>query len=319
MNLILKILLILSLVSTGFSADATIVLLDCVRCEGGDIHLGQIADIYGVDKLLVAKLNSIFLHESPAPGESVRINRFNVEMRMKAAGINTEKLYLRGSIETVVSNSGEAASQNILAAAAANFIESYYARRSERCEIGFRHLPELDDSHLSSAVLKVISSPAQRYRGNVVVVVGAFVDGRAVKKYPVSLMVRTYCRVLVTRKNLNKNQALLPKDFTMEKRETTRLHQLPVTSLNSLAGQQASRFISRGSVLTYNHMEPIPAIHRGDVVTITLQSENFLITAQGRARKSGGVGEMIPVINLSSHKEISARIIDSETVAVVYY
>lgn len=318
MKLILKILLVLSLASTGLSADATIIMLDYVRCDGGDIHLGQIADIFGIDKLLVAKLNSIYLYEAPAPGETVKINRFNIKMRIKAVGVDQAKVQIRGSLDTVISNSDKTASGNPLADAAADFIESHYASQSETCDIKFRHLPELDDSHSTGAVLKVITSPAQRYRGNVVVVVGAFVDGRVVKKYPLSLTVRTYCRVLVARKNLNKSQALLPGDFTMEKRETTRLRQSPITSLNNLAGQRASRFIWRGSVLTYNQMEPIPAVHRGDVVTITLQRENFLITAQGRARKSGGIGEMIPVINLSSHKEISVRIVDSETVVVVY-
>jgi len=85
-----------------------------------------------------------------------------------------------------------------------------------------------------------------------------------------------------------------------------------------LTGQQAARVIGKNSILTWNEKEPVPAIKQGDIITITLQADSFHITAQGRARKSGGVGETIPVVNLSSLKQIDAVIVDSNTVAVEY-
>lgn len=198
------------------------------------------------------------------------------------------------------------------------FLQSHFSTSGEKCQIEFRHVPYLNPENALQGTLKVLDAPHQDFKGNVVIVVGLCAEDKILRKYPVSVKVRTFAPVLVARRNIDKFQPLNAAYFTLEEKETTRLKQPPVTTLNDIANMQAARLLKNGSILTIDKIEPIPAVHKGDIVTITIEGEYFLITAQGRARKSGGIGEVIPVVNLSSLKEISARIVDSQTVIIDY-
>jgi flagella basal body P-ring formation protein FlgA len=58
----------------------------------------------------------------------------------------------------------------------------------------------------------------------------------------------------------------------------------------------------------------VPVIRSGQLVTIVAESDGFRMTVTGRAKSSGGVGDIIKVENLASRKQFPARILDSSTV-----
>jgi flagella basal body P-ring formation protein FlgA len=59
-----------------------------------------------------------------------------------------------------------------------------------------------------------------------------------------------------------------------------------------------------------------PLVKRGDLVMIVAESNGFKITTLGEVKKTGRLGERIPVANMDSKKILQARVIDANTVQV---
>jgi len=314
-----RILILLFFSIPLFAADATVSTRDWVISDTGEILLGEIADVFGVNRQLVAKLTSFYLCDPPGKGESLRLTRADIRRKLQNSGIDLSSVIFAGSYETVIAcETINNLPDNPMARAVTDFLHKHFAKTGEEFDLHFRHIPELSKKLPGDCDFQVVTSANQNFSGNVVVIVAAVSQGRTVKKYPVSLKIRVYKEVLVACNTLNRGALLSPGDFEMVKREITMMRESPVDSFDELLNQQAARVIGKNSILTWNEKEPVPAIMQGDIITITLKADNFHITAQGRARKSGGVGETIPVINLSSLKEIDAVIINSNTVAVEY-
>jgi flagella basal body P-ring formation protein FlgA len=301
-----------------FSTDATVVTREYVQCSESEVRLGDVADIFGLNRILVAKLHSVYLGEAPKEGETLKIIRPDIQRRLTISGIKSEQINLTGAFQTVVTNNSVPEVSNPLYAVIDNYLKGYFADSGEEYEVQFRHLPEPDIKATSGAVFKVSSAKEEKLRDNVVIIVSAFKNGKVIKSYPVSLKIRCFRRILVANQNINHHQILSPEMFSYERRETTRMLQPPLTNVDAVKGKWATRLISRGSVVTVDKIEPIPAIKQGDLVTIAFDAEDFQITAQGRARKSGLIGEEIPVLNLDSLKEINAKVRDARTVVVEY-
>jgi flagella basal body P-ring formation protein FlgA len=69
-------------------------------------------------------------------------------------------------------------------------------------------------------------------------------------------------------------------------------------------------------VLRTDLIELPPLVRRGNVVVIIAESDVLKVTALGEVKEKGRRGETIRVVNLSSKKEIYARVVDSNTVKV---
>ncbi len=319
MKSILTLLIVLVLAAISIATDATVISLDRVDAAGGrEVFLCDAASIYGPDRILVARLSSIFLCDAPNAGTSQKIYRTEIRRKIQAAGIDPGRVDVRGSLETVVVGSGGDSSGNPLVRVVVGFLEKYFLGTGEIFKVEFRRLPDLRKPQPAERNYRVIESRSQRYRGHIVVVVGEEVNGKVERRYPVSAEVRTFAKVAVAVRSVKKNEMLNPEDFSLDKRETTRLREPPVTDLSQFAGKRASRNLPRGSVVTIEEIESAPVIEQGDIVTLMVERGNFTITISGRARKSGGVGDLIPVVNLSSHKEVTARVVDAKTVIVEY-
>ena len=314
-----RILILLFLSVPLFASDATICTRDWVIWDAGEIILGEIANVYGVNRILVARLNSIYLGEAPKNGESFRLTRTDIKRKLENSGFDLSTINFAGSYETVIANETPTTlANNPIAITVTEFLHRHFAVSGVEFDIHFRHIPKLSKNHPRDARLEVVTSSNQDFRGNVVIIVAAVSKGQTIKKYPVSLKIRTYKEVLTALNTIDRGSVLLPIDFELMKKETTQLREQPVSSFEEIVDQQAARVIGRNSIITLNEMEPIPAIRQGDIITISLKTESFYITARGRARKSGVVGETIPVVNLLSLKEIEAVVVDSNTVAVKY-
>ena len=71
-----------------------------------------------------------------------------------------------------------------------------------------------------------------------------------------------------------------------------------------------------GNVLTRNHVEFIPVIHRGDEVVLVARSNMLAVSARGEAMQEGGIGERIRVKNSDSGKVVYGQIVDASTIRV---
>ena len=71
-------------------------------------------------------------------------------------------------------------------------------------------------------------------------------------------------------------------------------------------------------MLRSDQMDLPPVIRRGDVVQVVAESDTLRITTQAVAQDSGGVGEMIRVMNARSRQNIHAEVVNGQTVRVTF-
>ena len=74
--------------------------------------------------------------------------------------------------------------------------------------------------------------------------------------------------------------------------------------------------INPGRVILTDMVDLPPVIKRGDLVNILAVMGNMTVTALGKAKRDGRRGELIPVVNVDSGKEVIAQVRDSHTVVV---
>jgi flagella basal body P-ring formation protein FlgA len=65
-----------------------------------------------------------------------------------------------------------------------------------------------------------------------------------------------------------------------------------------------------------DYLERVPLVKSGQMVAIIAENDVMRITAVGKARNSGAEGDLIMVQNMSSLKDIPARVIDANSVKV---
>lgn len=89
-----------------------------------------------------------------------------------------------------------------------------------------------------------------------------------------------------------------------------------IVSADSLVGQTPRRGISALKPVSLGEIVMPPAVKKGELVTMTLQSDIIQLTAQGRVLQTASVGDVVRVINTSSNQTIEAIVTGPRTVAV---
>ena len=89
-----------------------------------------------------------------------------------------------------------------------------------------------------------------------------------------------------------------------------------VTDPKQLVGMTARRPLRANQMLRMSDIAMAPAIHRGTMVTLMVQTENMTLTAQGRALEDAAIGQPIRVINTMSNKPLTGVVKDQTTVVI---
>lgn len=140
------------------------------------------------------------------------------------------------------------------------------------------------------------------------------VNGSVEKNLPVRLLVDARTDMLVATRQLLAGTILGADDLAVQKRDIAQAGGLHIRSLDDALGKKLKTTVRSGSPLRSNQLEKIPVVRSGQLVTIVAENAGMRITVTGRAKSSGGVGDLVRVENLNSHKEFSGRVVDSTTV-----
>lgn len=313
------ILMVIALGLPVEAKDATVVPHEFVAASGGDIFLGDIADIFGLNNQLVARLSSLFISCIPEKDEVMKFNRNDLRRRIEAGNIDLRRVSIQGPLETVVVNKNFAFDSGYLKNQVEQYIIANFQGSGVTCEIEFRHLPSMDRLPKGNLELRVLKSPTQNFVGSIVVSVGVYNEIKLVKKLPVSVFVRTFQNILAANTRLGRHEIISAENTKLMRKETTRIRGSALTELPANTVYRTKRLVHKGEILTDAIVESPPLIERGDKIVLTVLTENMKITLPGRARQSGGIGDLIEVVNLNSRKLLTGCIVDERTVVVDFW
>ncbi|MCP5158862.1 MAG: flagellar basal body P-ring formation protein FlgA [Gammaproteobacteria bacterium] len=131
-----------------------------------------------------------------------------------------------------------------------------------------------------------------------------------------SANIRVYDRVLVARRFLRRGSILSASDLQPERRELSTLPGGYETDPQKLIGQQLQRALMVGTVISPRAVKILPAIQRGETVTLVAGQSGIEITSSGIALDDASIGERLRVRNESSQRVVEGKVTADRRVEV---
>ena len=139
-------------------------------------------------------------------------------------------------------------------------------------------------------------------------------DGKEQGQVKMSGDLRLFGTVLNTTKRLNRNDIIGNDDIVAKRQDISMLDAGLIQDPKQAVGQKLKISLPAGAVLYAQTVDAPSLVNRGERVTIMAKSQAIQITAPGEARNSGALGEMVRVKNLTSRREIQARVLSAGVV-----
>ncbi|MBJ6724820.1 flagellar basal body P-ring formation chaperone FlgA [Geomesophilobacter sediminis] len=152
--------------------------------------------------------------------------------------------------------------------------------------------------------------------GNTSLAVVIRVDDQVKRNLTVPVEVEALTDMVIANRTLERGEVVQSSDVSVAKRDLAKVGGRFCRDVSEVVGLQVKSAIGGNSPMRRDYLERVPLIKSGQMVTIVAENAVVRITASGRAKTSGAAGDLIAVLNLSSQKEIAARVVDSSTVQV---
>lgn len=154
--------------------------------------------------------------------------------------------------------------------------------------------------------------------GSISIAVLARQKDRVLRNIPVRVDVEALADTVVTLQQINYGELISAADVVLQKREITYNSHLAARTIDEVVGKKSRTTLRANQPVRADQVERVPLVKSGQIVTIVAENDVMKISVSGKARSSGAEGDMIRVQNLTSLKEIPARVIDASTVQVAF-
>ncbi|MCD4652155.1 MAG: flagellar basal body P-ring formation chaperone FlgA, partial [Candidatus Cloacimonetes bacterium] len=140
-------------------------------------------------------------------------------------------------------------------------------------------------------------------------------NGKPVEHFTVIAMLKTYAKVMLLKTAKRRDETVTLLDVSLINSDVTYSNNA-LTDTLSLKEIITSRYIPAGTMLTTRNMKKIPAVKRGADVRVLVQCGSVGLDTRAKAKQSGYIGEIIKCENPRSKQTFSAKITDTNTVAI---
>ena len=287
-----------------------------VQVDDEKILLGHIAKIEGSDPQMIHTLNGIVVGRAPLPGNSRKLDGARIKTRLKHNRIDLAQLVLDIPPSITVSRSFIEVSPEKIKGLVSDYISANLLAGNSNASIksiqvsGGLRLP-------SARITYEVTAPRDRdLVGQVPFAVNFDVNGKLYKKVWTTVTIEVLAEVVITKKPLGRHKPITEDDIMVLEMDLARVPADVITDPEAVLGKRTKRAIGSKTVLRANLVEFPPLVKRGDVVVIVAETNGLKITALGKVKKKGALGDRIPVVTFESKKVLYARVIDSNTVKI---
>jgi flagella basal body P-ring formation protein FlgA len=277
--------------------------------RGDAVTLGQIASFDPAGHPRAAALKKVEVASAPAPGNSHRFNRRFLDYKVGSAvaGLGDE-VTLRTPESLVVHRTA----QVVTSARMEEILRDHILKSAPwpEKEITLESIRVPDDVALPEGALRwdIRENGNADYLGNVSATLTFYVEGRQIRRVPVSARVSITREVLRAVRRIERGDLIVEGDIAQTLETSMRLSGDTLVDAEAVVGKRAARSIRSGSTLTADMVEDPPVVERGSAVFILAESESLRITTRGEALEEGRHGERIRVRNLQSGKEFFSTV-----------
>ena len=318
-----SLILVLStfiLIPNVSASKVEINLMDKVTLDEEVITFSNVSTVTGDDVELVNIINDIEIGNTPAANIARRIDTDFMKMRLKSSNINVSDVTFTNAKSVLVSVESTKISGLEITQKAKEYLSDFLPVDDREATIELVRMPgdQWIPRKRDKINLDVSLVDTSKDRGNIKLIVSASSNGKRFFKIPVSFKVRVFEYVAIAKRKIARNQQLTKGNMFMARRETTKIRGLAFSSREDLIGNVASVPILPYTILTENMVEIPPTMKQGSVVKIIIKSSGFSIVTKGLAQQTGYTGEVIKVKNMDSKKMLYGKIVDSDSVQIIF-
>jgi len=300
----------------AFAANTRIALRDSSSVSADIIRLGQIAEISGAHKSV---LDTLIVGNSAPAGTTRFLLRSNIltaipeEIRRGTNITGSERI----RVSTVSQSVPFAKLAEIAAELLAPRLTSNENVRSE-LSFEFAQGAEVNIPLGEFEVILGNMERVQNFRGRFQVPLVVVQDnGQRRTRVSINALVRMTANVGVATRNMTRGDAFSADFVEFRSLDITNLQGTPLFEMPRRDEFMIVGVIREGAVITNRHIAPRPAVEVGSAITMITSGSFGRVSATGRARSAGGVGDVILVENINSNKLIRGRIIQPGVVEIV--
>jgi flagella basal body P-ring formation protein FlgA len=303
----------------GESAPRTKISLEfktqaSVRQEA--IYLSDIATIQGAPRSWVDRVKQLKIKAAPPVGEILILSREEVAWKIHQANLAGVVSLNEIPDQIEVAREGRWVEREEILSMLESHLRNRIPDRTKDIQVrdlqgGEKIIVPLGS--LSSAA----TFPEQAHRGGPLSITMTLrVDGREMQKVRLQARVEIYGPVLAAKNQLKRNQDIGERDVEIVQKNLSLLPPDVLTDPREVQGKRMTLTVNSQEVLRASMIETPPLIKKGDRVILIVENEYFKISAFGEAKEDGRKGERVKLMNITSQKEVSGRVLDAHIVHV---
>ncbi|TQV73404.1 flagellar basal body P-ring formation protein FlgA [Exilibacterium tricleocarpae] len=297
---------------SGDNADAAITLSFKTGAvvQATTYTLGDVADIE-TDVEQRRQLQGLPLGLAPRPGQQAHVRRIDVDRQIaRHFPALVASLRWRGETRTRIRATGVPYATAAAVQQAQTHLEDWLRPRFPTAVVTPVRA-QTQSLLVPAGALEVRPrlSTAVRLAQRICVWVDIFVDANRFQTLPVWFAVQAPAPVLTARRGLPARHTPTAGDLRAEVIDLATLRGQPLVPA-ALPALRLKRALQKGSVLLQDHLEPVPAVSRGQLITVYARQGSVAIKVQGKARADGHIAESIAVENPASGASYNAVVID---------
>lgn len=303
-----------------FAGKIEINLKNKVVLEEEIITVNDISTVTGDDVDLVNKIKGIEIGRAPGANNERRIDISFIGMRLNASNVNVTDVSFTDTKSVLVSVKSTKIKGLEIAQKAKEYLLDFLPMdgRETTVEIGRVPADQWVPRRRDKIDFYITLVDTSKDRGRIELIVSASSNGKLFFKVPVYFNVRVFEFVAITKRKTRRKQLLTEENVFIARRETTRIRGMAFSSINDLKGMTTTTSVQPHTILTENMVETPPTMKQGTIVKLIVKKSGFKIVTKGLAQQTGYKGEVIKVKNLDSKKMLYGKIINSDSVQVIF-
>lgn len=155
---------------------------------------------------------------------------------------------------------------------------------------------------------RIVQQPADGQPGRKSVVALILVNGREQQQVRMSGDLRLFGNVVHTTRRLPRGEVITADALSVQRQDISMLDASLLQDPAQAVGRQMKASVPAGALLYRQLISEPPLVGRGETVTIVAKTTHLQVSAPGLAKEAGALGETVRVKNLTSRREITAKV-----------
>jgi flagella basal body P-ring formation protein FlgA len=289
-----------------------------ITVQGHQVYLGDIATFRPADDKRVPRLRQVEVVTAPAPGNAFRLKRRFLTYKLTSAIGEQEGIRLKVPAALKVHRSAQFVSRNQLEEIFRGFVLEDSPWSPDKVRFERIQAPQgiaLPEGKLS---WKVMGRGSRRHSGNIAAVVYFYVDGKEIRKVPVSGKVSISQAIVRAAGRIRSGQIIGHEDVVLAEDGHHKSHEDVFSRIDAVIGKKARRNIRSGQPVTGRMIEDPPTVKKGNRVLLKAENALIKVTALGRVLQDGRIGDQVRVLNTTSGREVLAVVEGPGVVSVSF-